>query len=380
MARKRKRARGGTRAARRSKFLTTLIIALLVLALLAGAYYYFFIYKKKNRAPSENGSDEVLEGEGSLSIHFLELGNKYTGDCIFIKAGDTEVLIDGGSREDSADDIQRYIDGYCTDGVIEYVVVTHADQDHIAAFAGNKSNSSLFERFECKTIIDFPRTNKTTQTYNRYLQSRDKEVEAGAVHYTALQCYRETDGAKKSYALSSDASLNILYNFYYENYSSDENNYSVCFTITHGQNTYLFTGDLEKEGEEKLVEYNDLPHCKLYKAGHHGSSTSSSEKLLSVIRPEYVCVCCCAGSPEYTKSSASTFPTQKMLDRVLGYTEKIFVTSMATSVDLENKEWDYTSMNGNIVVRSDGEHLSVSGSNHSIPLPKTDWFLQNRAS
>ena len=62
----------------------------------------------------------------------------------------------------------------------------------------------------------------------------------------------------------------------------------------------MFTGDLEEKGEEALVENNTLPKCKLFKAGHHGSPTSSTEALLSVIQPEIVCVSCCCGSEEYT--------------------------------------------------------------------------------
>ena len=31
---------------------------------------------------------------GNLSFHFMELGNKYTGDCTYIKAGDIDILID----------------------------------------------------------------------------------------------------------------------------------------------------------------------------------------------------------------------------------------------------------------------------------------------
>ena len=65
-----------------------------------------------------------------LSIHFVELGNKYTGDCTFIKVGNTEMLIDAGSKASSIPFIQKYIEDYCTDGVLEYVVVTHAHQDH----------------------------------------------------------------------------------------------------------------------------------------------------------------------------------------------------------------------------------------------------------
>ena len=53
----------------------------------------------------------------------------------------------------------------------------------------------------------------------------------------------------------------------------------------------------EIDGEESLIEKNDLPKVALYKAGHHGSKTSSSAALLEVIKPDMVCVCCCAGSP-----------------------------------------------------------------------------------
>ena len=72
---------------------------------------------------------------GNLSFHFMELGNKYTGDCTYIKAGDIDILIDAGSRYDSASTIANYIDDYVTDGKIEYVIATHAHEDHIGAVA-----------------------------------------------------------------------------------------------------------------------------------------------------------------------------------------------------------------------------------------------------
>lgn len=353
----------------------TFLIVLLLIAALAFGYWYFFVYRKGSPEIPPQG-DAARTGE--LSIHFLELGNKYTGDCIFIQYGDVEVLIDGGSRESSADVIEDYVDDYCKDGVLEYVIVTHADQDHIAAFAGNGSYPSLFERFECKTIVDFPKTNKTSQVYRRYLAARDAEVEEGAAHYTALQCWKETDGARRSYSLGEGVTMNFLNNYYYENSSSDENNYSVCMYINQGENNYLFTGDLEEKGEEYLVQLNDLPQCKLFKAGHHGSKTSSTETLLRVIRPEYVCVCCCAGSPEYTSNKENTFPTVATIERLMKYTQNIYVTSMAVNVDLDAKKWEYASLNGNIVVRSDGRDFSVSGSNHSQTLSETEWYRANR--
>ncbi len=351
---------------RGSRYGTLILLFVLLIALAAS-----WLYLRRFR-------EEMPVYEGEFSVHFLELGNQYAGDCILLKAGDTEVLIDAGSRESSAKAICDYLGRYCTDGVLEYVVATHAHQDHIAAFVGTSSAAGIFARFECKTIIDFPMTNSTSKIYRDYVAARDAEVEAGAKHYTALQCYRETDDAKRSYALGEGITMEILYQRFYEENSSNENNYSVCLMVTNGKEHYLFTGDLEKEGEKSLVEENRLPVCKLFKGGHHGSYTASSEELLSVIRPEYVVVCCCAGSPEYTEDKGNTFPAQAMIDRVARYTKNIYVTSLATDAEPDGSKWGYTSMNGNIVFTSNGGEFSVHCSHNDTLLKDTDWFQKNR--
>ncbi len=351
------------------KPLLTVIAVILIIAIIGFCVYWFYFRKKEPLSPLQTGE---------LTVHFLELGNKYAGDCTLIKIGDTEVLIDAGSRKGSAATIVPYLKQYCTDGVLEYVIATHAHQDHIAAFVGTKEAPGVFDSFECKTIIDFTQTNKETEIYNDYVEKRKAEVKTGAVHYTALQCWNEEDGAKKSYALAENVTMSILYNPFYEEKSGDENNYSVCMLLTQGNYNYLFTGDLEKDGEEGLVKHNNLPKCKLFKGGHHGSPTSSNDCLLSVIQPEVVCVCCCAGAPEYTINPENTFPSQAFIDRISKYTEKVYVTSLATGVSYDPKSWEFTSMNGNIVVKSDGVAFSVKGSNHDILLKDTEWFRENR--
>ena len=97
--------------------------------------------------------------DDEIQFHFLTLGNKYTGDCTLVKVGNTEVLIDAGSRQSSAETIVSYVSEYCTDGILEYVIATHADQDHISAFVGTTTAPGIFESFDCRTIIDFPLTN-----------------------------------------------------------------------------------------------------------------------------------------------------------------------------------------------------------------------------
>ena len=167
--------------------------------------------------------------------------------------------------------------------------------------------------------------------------------------------------------------MNILYNYYYEHSTSNENNYSVCMLLSQGEeNHFLFTGDLEEEGERYLVEYNpDLPHVKLFKAGHHGSKTSSNEVLLQKITPENVCVCCCAGSTEYTSNKLNTFPTQDTIDRLAKYTKNIYVPTMSGGDG-------YASLNGNITVTSSIDGITVHGSVSDTILKDTAWFKTNR--
>lgn len=359
-------------ARRKVKFSAPLTVFLCILALLLGlllgvlgaAAYDALNFK----------SDEVPPAlvTGEFQVHFPELGNKYTGDCTYIKAGDVDILIDAGSRASSVAAIAEYIDRYVTDGKLEYVIVTHAHQDHYAGFA--VTEGSIFDLYECEVIIDFAKTNQEktgTNMYSRYLAERDAEVAAGATHYTAAECIESGNAV---FTLGNGATMTVLDSYYYYNEAESENDYSVCTLFTYGDYRYLFTGDLEKEGEEHLVLMNELPEVTLYKAGHHGSKTSSSEALLEVIKPQTVCVCCCCGSPEYTKTDANQFPTQAFIDRIALYTDKVYVTTMC--VDYEAGK--FTSMNGNITVVSDKNGVGVICSNDNRVLKEWEWFSTNR--
>ena len=349
-----------------------LFIALVILMVIAlYIIKYVLPQDEHNHGGGDNPGSNVVSGE--LSIHFLELGNKYTGDSIYIQVGTIDILIDAGSRGNSADDIGNYLRTHMLDEKLDYVIATHAHQDHIAGFVGTSKEPSIFEQFECGTIIDFPKTNATSKVYQNYVEKRDAEVAAGAIHYTALECYNNENGAKRVYELGDGIELEFLYNFYYENKSSNENEYSVCAMINQGDKHFLFTGDLEEKGEEKLVEYNELPVVEVFKAGHHGSYTASSELLLSVIKPKIVCVCCCAGSDEYTDKNENMFPAQDFISRVCKYTENVYVTSI-----VDDSSLGYTSMNGNIVVTSNNSGVSVNCSNNNTVLKDTEWFKKNR--
>lgn len=332
---------------------------------------------EKEPVASQGGAftseDVTVISNSDLSIHFLELGNAYTGDCTLIKVGDTEVLIDAGSRKGSAETIVSYVNNFCTDGVLEYVIATHAHQDHIAGFVGTTKVPGVFESFECEVIIDYPLANSTAKIRTEYETERDAEVALGATHYTALECYKEENGAQRIYQLGGGVEMEILYQRFYEESTSDENDYSVCILLSQGENHYLFTGDLEKEGEESLVETYDLPKCVLFKGGHHGSPTSNTPAFLAEIDPDIVCVCCCCGSDEYTDNIANMFPSQAFVNNVAPYTSQVYVTTIISS-----NEQGFESMNGNIVVMSNAGEISVRCSNNTTLFKDTEWFKENR--
>ena len=60
---------------------------------------------------------------GAVAVHFLELGNKYTGDCTYIKVGENiDILIDCGSKSNSVQTVSEYLNNYITDNTLEYVI------------------------------------------------------------------------------------------------------------------------------------------------------------------------------------------------------------------------------------------------------------------
>ena len=332
------------------------------------------------------GEDGIVENMvyNDLQFHFMELGNEYTGDSTYIKAGDLDILIDAGSRKNSAKTIANYINQYCSDGKLEYVIATHSHQDHIAGFVGSTSASAkpedkgLFRQFSIGTLIDFSQTDATSQLYSDYLNEVEYAISQGAIHKQAADYF--ADGQSNVIQLTESITMTIVWNKYYFEKSSDENNYSVCTLFSSGNNHFLLTGDLEKEGEEAIAEHYDgsttaltLPHCKLFKAGHHGSPSSSNDCLLSKITPEICTVCCCAGSPEYTNNSDNMFPSQEFVNRIAKYTDRVYVTTVL-EYDSEEDDWINKSLNGNIIVSCNGTNVAIKCSNNLIKLKDSNWF------
>jgi len=358
----------------------------------------------------------------SITFNFIAQGNAKTGDCTYIKAGDNDILIDAGNRVGSASVIESYLDdssrsgNYVSDGKLEYVIATHAHQDHIAGFVGKSSSGpggkdGIFYHYAIDHLIDFsyyddsPVIFENTVTsasaiptfgsgssaktasviYQNYVTARSYAVSQGTSWQTAGQMWAS---ASHTISLGKNLSMTLLYNYFYDHTSkemsglgsfsfSEQNDDSVSVLFTQGEKNFLFTGDAEEAGEYSLVKSNALPKVELFKGGHHGSYTANSDALLSVIQPKLVCICCCAGNKEYASDINHTFPAQESINRIAPYTDRVYVTDLGSFTDTSY----CVPMNGNIVVAYDrysAEQLSFS--NNDTKLKDTAWFKANRTT
>ena len=79
-------------------------------------------------------------------------------------------------------------------------------------------------------------------------------------------------------------------------YGSDLNDASVGILVEHGSNRFLFTGDAEETAEADILANGQDISADVYKAGHHGSNTASTEEFLQEVNPAYAVISCGEGN------------------------------------------------------------------------------------
>lgn len=79
--------------------------------------------------------------------------------------------------------------------------------------------------------------------------------------------------------------------------SRKANDDCLAMRISLGQHSFLLAGDLEREGEARLVREGRLRKTDVLKVAHHGSRTSSAEWFLGEVRPSMALISAGEGNP-----------------------------------------------------------------------------------
>lgn len=271
----------------------------------------------------ERSPDDAPTGgdaNGTLTVHAIDVGQ---GDATLIEGptGET-MLIDSGDWPEEGETVLDYLDDRGIDR-IDYLVSTHAHADHIGGHAAVIDHYET-ERGGIGEVWD-PGIAHTTNTYERYLDA----VEAHDVTLIDAQAGDE---------LPIEGVEAVLYNPPAEPQTDDFHGNSLVLKLTHGSVSVLFTGDIETGTESRLVdEYGDELDADVYQAGHHGSSTSSSDELLGAVDPTVALV-----SSAY--DSQYGHPHEETLTRF----------------DDHGIDTYWTGVHGTTVLDTDGEEFAVS--------------------
>lgn len=210
-------------------------------------------YNKNN--PERENADKALE---TAQFHFIDVGQ---GDCALIRSGDTNIMIDAGTRE-SGSIICEYLSNLGID-YLDCFIGTHPHEDHMGGAAAVLSSVDVGNVYL---------NGETTTSYffeNFVDVLMDKEITPYipdmGIKYDIGPFVLEFLSPRQDFGNSNDNSLVI--------------------TVEYGDVKALFTGDAERSVEAELIKNKDNINADILKVAHHGSRYASSVEFLNKVSP-----------------------------------------------------------------------------------------------
>ena len=250
-----------------------------------------------------------VEVNGKFIASFIDVGQ---GDSIFLEfPNGKNMLIDAGEKYES-ETVQSFINskGYFS---LDYVVGTHPHTDHIGGL------ESIIRRYEIGEIY-LPKVVHTSKTYENLLT-------------TINELGYKVNGAISGMEIINEKGLEVKILSPKNSNYSELNNYSVVIKIVFGNTSFLFMGDAEKVVENEIL--NEVS-ADVVKVGHHGSDSSSSSDFVESVGAKYAVIMSGVDN-QYD------LPSDEVVSRWENSGAKVYNTSV----------------NGNIVMVSDGNNISV---------------------
>jgi len=257
---------------------------------------------------------------GTLAVHNINVGQS-SSTLVVGPTGET-MLIDTGDFNDDGDRVLEYLRRHDIDR-IDHLVVTHNDADHIGG------NAAVIEYYETEAdgigAIHDPGIAASTDTYEAYLDAVEQydvrlleTREGDRIEFEAVDV--QVLGPPEPYLADRDRNEN-----------------SIVLRLTYGRTSFLYTGDAEAQQEAYLVDhYGSQLNATVYKAGHHGSDSSSSSPLLTAAAPNAAVI-------SSAFQSRYGHPHEEVLQRLADRSIPAY----------------WTAVHGNVVLVSNGDGVSI---------------------
>ena len=147
---------------------------------------------------------------------------------------------------------------------IDKLILTHGDTDHIGG------TLAVLKDIKVKQILMPSVAEPSKSEINIIQEANKRQIQVVKV----AEGSQWKNGKSLFYVLSPE-----------KNYQGERNSGSIAIIANIGGLNWFFGGDLDQEGEEKIIEKYPNLHIDVLKAGHHGSKTSTSEKFINKIKP-----------------------------------------------------------------------------------------------
>ncbi len=252
---------------------------------------------------------------GNIEVHMIDVDQ---ASCTLIMTSTSNVLIDGGTVSSSAEVID-YLDSLGVQN-LDYVINTHPHADHLGGFYKIMPHMDSVEKV---IITNLPQdVTPQTRSWEQFLTSVG---EMGA-ELSVVQ-------AGAQYNLGDGAVLTMLGP---TNPVEDFNDSSIICRLDFGSADFLFMGDASVDMVTDLARDGADISAEVLQVGHHGSYTSTDDLLLRLVNPSISMISCGA-------------------DNEYGHPHR----EVTTALEQYNIPIYRTDLQGNIVVRTDGQTLEV---------------------
>ena len=153
---------------------------------------------------------------------------------------------------------------------IDIMIISHFDSDHCNGLI------AILENLKVNTLIIGKQKENSDEYQNIMKIAQNKKVLVKIV------------GKGQKIIIDENTYFDVIYP---ENKLQEEglNNNSIVLKLNYNNFSMLFTGDIEKEVEENIVNKNkQTNHIKstILKVAHHGSKTSSTQEFLELVKPQ----------------------------------------------------------------------------------------------
>ena len=205
----------------------------------------------------------LSDGFEKTDMVFADVGQ---GDCLHIKAGGKNILIDGGGSYNyntGKNTLKPYL---LKNGVtkVDMAIATHLHTDH---YQGLKELSQTY-RIKKLGVYEANSVNEN-HLKKEFKTDEILYLAAGDVINISKDVYVEVLGPERGNALDEE----------------DENKNSLVLRVNVKGSSVLMTGDIDEKGEKTLIPNTDIK-ADILKIAHHGSRYSSCEKFIAAAAPE----------------------------------------------------------------------------------------------